>query len=107
KCFLTDSGNPNFPRLTADEFRRAVSRIAAMDAVLLVHAESHDVIADSPAPYGRRYASFLSGRPDAAEAHAAALVIDAARDTGARVHVVHVSSARVLPMLADARRSGG
>jgi allantoinase len=106
KCFLTDSGNPNFPRLNADDFRRAVARVAAMDAVLLVHAESHHVIEDSPRPRGRGYASFLSSRPDASEEDAVALVIDAARETGASVHVVHVSSARVLPMLAEAKRAG-
>ncbi len=106
KCFLTDSGNPNFPHLNADEFRRAVSHIAVMDAVLLVHAESDHHIKGTPRPAGRGYASFLSSRPDASEEHAVALVIDAARETGARVHVVHVSSARVLPMLADAKRSG-
>jgi allantoinase len=106
KCFLADSGNPNFPHVDADEFRRAASRVADMDAVLLVHAESHQVIADSPAPSGRSYASFLSSRPDASEEHAVALVINAAMETGARMHVVHVSSARVLPMLAEAKRSG-
>jgi allantoinase len=106
KCFLTDSGNPNFPHLGVNEFRRTASRIAELDALLLVHAESHQVIADSPAPYGRGYGSFLSSRPDASEEDAVALVIDTARDTGARMHVVHVSSARVLPMLAEAKRSG-
>jgi allantoinase len=106
KCFLSDSGNTNFPRLDADDFRRAVALIASLDAVLLVHAESHHVIDDSPRPEGRGYASFLSSRPDASEEDAVALVIDAATETGARVHVVHVSSARVLPMLADAKRAG-
>jgi len=106
KCFLTDSGNPNFPCVSPDEFRRAAARMAAMDAVLLVHAESHHVISGSPAVTGRSYASFLSSRPDASEEDAVALVIDTARDTGARMHVVHVSSARVLPMLAEAKRSG-
>jgi allantoinase len=106
KCFLSDSGNPNFPHLDADEFRRVVASIAAMDTMLLVHAESHHVITDSPAASGRSYASFLSSRPDASEEDAVALVIDAARETGARVHVVHVSSACVLPMLAQAERSG-
>jgi allantoinase len=106
KCFLTDSGNPNFPCVSPDEFRRAAARIAAIDAVLLVHAESHRVIAGSPAVTGRSYASFLSSRPDASEEDAVALVIDTARDTGARMHIVHVSSARVLPMLADAKRAG-
>jgi allantoinase len=106
KCFLTDSGNPNFPRLNADDFRRAASIIAALDAVLLVHAESHHIIEDSPRPGGRSYASFLSSRPEASEEDAVALVIGAARETGARVHVVHVSSARVLPALAEAKRAG-
>lgn len=106
KCFLTDSGNPNFPRLNADDFRTAVALIAALDAVLLVHAESHHVIQESPRAGGRGYASFLSSRPDASEEDAVALVIDAARETGARVHVVHVSSARVLPMLAEAKQAG-
>jgi allantoinase len=106
KCFLTDSGNPNFPHLNADEFRRAASHIAAMDAVLLVHAESDHIIAGGPAPCGRSYRSFVSSRPDASEEDAVALVIDTAIQTGARMHVVHVSSARVLPMLAEAKRSG-
>jgi allantoinase len=106
KCFLSDSGNPNFPHLSADEFRRAVSRVAAIDSVLLVHAESQHVIADSPRPCGAGYGSFVSSRPDAAEEEAVALALDAAGETGARVHIVHVSSARVLPMLADAKRSG-
>jgi allantoinase len=106
KCFLADSGNPNFPPLDADDFRRAASRVAAMDAVLLVHAESQHVIADSPAPHGRGYETFLSSRPDASEEDAVSLVIDTARNTGARMHIVHVSSARSLPMLAEAKRSG-
>jgi allantoinase len=106
KCFLADSGNPNFPRLNADDFRSAVALIAALDVVLLVHAESHHIIEDSPRPGGRGYSSFLLSRPDASEEDAVALVIDAAKETGARVHVVHVSSARVLPMLAEARRAG-
>ena len=106
KCFLSESGNPNFPPLDGDEFRRAALRIAEMDAVLLVHAESDHVIADSPAPSGRSYASFLSSRPDASEEDAVALVVNTARETGARMHIVHVSSGRVLPMLAEAKRSG-
>jgi allantoinase len=106
KCFLSDSGNPNFPHLSAAEFRRAAAHVARLGAVLLVHAEQHDVIADSPRPRGRAYSSFLASRPDAAEEAAVALVLDTARETGARMHVVHVSSARVLPMLAAAKRAG-
>jgi allantoinase len=103
KCFLADSGNPNFPHLTPDQFRHAMAEIADLGSVLLVHAESHAVIESSPRPHGTDYRSFLASRPDAAEMDAVALVIDAARDTGARAHVVHVSSAWVLPMLATAK----
>lgn len=106
KCFLADSGNPNFGHLNPEQFRRAMVRIAELGSVLLVHAESHRVIDGSPRPCGRGYASFLDSRPDAAEQDAVALVLDTAADTGARVHVVHVSSAAVLPALAAAKRSG-
>ena len=106
KCFLSESGNPNFPPLSPDEFYRAMARIAALGSVLLVHAESDDAVAHSPVAQGRSYSSFLRSRPDAAEVDAVALVIDAARATGARAHIVHVSSAKVLPLIAAAKRDG-
>ncbi|MDG4664694.1 allantoinase AllB [Mycobacterium sp. 236(2023)] len=106
KCFLTYSGNPNFEHLTPAELRAAMVEIAELGSVLLVHAESHDVIACSEQPGGRDYASFLASRPDAAEQEAVRLVVDTARQTGARVHIVHVSSARVLPIIAQAKASG-
>jgi allantoinase len=104
KCFLTESGNPNFGYLAPNQFRRAMAQIADLDSVLLIHAESHQVIDGSPRPHGRKYASFLDSRPDAAEEDAVALALDAAAATGARAHIVHVSSARVLAPLAEAKR---
>jgi allantoinase len=106
KCFLTDSGNPDFGRLTSEQFRRAAAQIAAWDGVLLVHAESHAAIAASAPPRGPEYTPFLDSRPDTAEADAVALAIDVARDTGVRMHIVHVSSASVLPLLTEADRTG-
>ncbi|BBX93576.1 allantoinase AllB [Mycolicibacterium boenickei] len=106
KCFLSDSGNPDFGYLTPAQFRIAMSRIAELGSVLLVHAESHRVIAESTPPHGRRYSSFLRSRPDAAEEDAVRLVIETAAASGAHAHIVHVSSANVLPMLADAKRAG-
>nr|MDT0523158.1 amidohydrolase family protein [Streptomyces sp. DSM 41633] len=67
KCFLADSGNPDFGYLTPGQFRTAMSWIAEVGSVLLVHAESHRVIAGSAPPHGRHYSSFLRSRPDAAE----------------------------------------
>ncbi|CAN5465408.1 allantoinase AllB [soil metagenome] len=106
KCFLSDSGNPAFPPLSPGDFRRAMESVAELDTVMLVHAESAAVIAECAPVEGDSYASFLRSRPDAAEVQAVQLVLDTVAATGARAHIVHVSSAASLPLLAAAKRAG-
>ncbi len=106
KCFLSESGNPHFPPLHPEQFRRAMGVVAELDSVLLVHAESARVLEGCPPAAGRDYAAFLASRPDAAEEDAVRMVLDGVAETGARAHIVHVSSARVLPMIAQAKRAG-
>jgi allantoinase len=106
KCFLVDSGVQEFPALDRTQLARAMAEVAAFDGLLLVHAEDAGTIAAAPAPAGRSYSAFLRSRPAAAEDAAIATVIDLARRTGARVHVVHLSSAGSLEQLATAQRSG-
>jgi hypothetical protein len=76
------------------------------DGPLLVHAEDPQAIAEAPPASGRRYAGFLASRPAEAEHRAVARVIEAARRTGGRAHVLHLSSAGALDLLATARRDG-
>ncbi|MDL5159093.1 allantoinase AllB [Actinomycetospora termitidis] len=106
KCFLLHSGVDEFPPLDADEMERDMAELATFDAVMIVHAEDSRAIDHAPTPSGARYASFLASRPRGAENLAVAEVIERARWTGARAHVLHVSSSDVLPMLASARRDG-
>src|SRR5580693_5474658 len=54
----------------------------------------------------RSYAGFLRSRPAAAEVIAVDAVIDAARRTGARAHVLHLSAGAAVGALARARRDG-
>src|SRR4051794_31632937 len=54
KCFLAASGSPDFPPLSPDELGAALTALARLDAVLLVHAESDAEIA--PVPGGPSYA---------------------------------------------------
>jgi len=54
----------------------------------------------------RRYETFLRSRPREAENEAVALMLRLCRETGARVHVVHHSSADALPMLREAKDEG-
>lgn len=106
KCFLAPSGVDEFPPLDPSEFRLALREVARFDGLMIVHAESASVLADAPAPPSRAYADFLLSRPDEAETAAIQQVIDGARETGARVHVLHLSSARALDLIANARAEG-
>ncbi len=54
----------------------------------------------------RRYITWLESRPGASELEAVDLVIDLTRRTGARAHVVHLSSADALLALRAARDAG-
>jgi allantoinase len=106
KCFLLDSGVPEFPPLTADQLRQAMAEIAAFDGLLVVHAEEPEVIAAHATPHAVRYADFLASRPPDAENSAIGKVIAAAQKTGCRAHIAHLSSAQALPELAAARDDG-
>ncbi|MDQ1661030.1 MAG: allantoinase [Blastococcus sp.] len=106
KCFLLDSGVPEFPPLDDAGLRAALTELAAVDGLLIAHAEDADVIAAAPPPRGASYAAFLASRPGAAEESAIGRLLAAARDTGARVHVVHLADADSLPMLRQARAEG-
>ena len=106
KCFLLHSGVDEFPHLSADELEQYLQVLAGFPALLLVHAEDSQAVARAPTAAGDRYADFLRSRPRGSENVAVAHVIEAARFTGARVHVLHLSSSDALPMLASARRDG-
>lgn len=106
KCFLLHSGVDEFPPLGAAELESAMREIASFDGLLIVHAEDTHAIERAPAAHGEAYDGFLHSRPRGAENLAVAQVIELARWTGCRVHILHVSSSDVLPMLASARRDG-
>jgi allantoinase len=106
KCFLLDSGVPEFPPLDDAGLRAALTALVEVDGLLIAHCEDGAVIAAAPDAGGASYADFLASRPGAAEESAIGRLIAAARDTGARVHVVHLADADALPMLREARADG-
>ena len=103
KCFLIDSGVPEFPPLEAADLRAVLSALAALDALLIVHAEDG---AEVKAASGRDYSSFVASRPPVAERRAIEKVIGAAAATGARAHIVHLSAAECVAMIAGAKAAG-
>jgi allantoinase len=104
KCFLLDSGVEEFPHLDAAGLAAAMAETARLGSLLLVHAEDGDAIA--PCDHGTSYAGFLASRPDVAEERAVALVVETARRTGCRAHVVHLSASGAVPALRAAREEG-
>jgi allantoinase len=106
KVFLVDSGVPEFPALDEAGLEGVMRRAAALGSLVIVHAEDAAAIGAAPRPRGPGYRSFLRSRPAAAEVIAIARVVELARRTGARVHVLHLSAADAIGLLAGARRGG-
>ena len=106
KCFLVDSGVEEFPPLRPGDLEGYLEVLAGLGSPLLVHAEDARRVAAAPPSHGRRYADFLASRPGEAEDLAVAQVVEAARHTGGRAHILHLSSADALALVAGARRDG-
>jgi allantoinase len=106
KAFTVDSGVAEFPPLDRDGLERALGQAAELGALVVVHAEDPAAIAGAPPEGWPDYPDFLASRPDGAEVAAIASVIELAARTGARVHVLHLSSAQALGLIAAARHAG-
>jgi len=110
KAFLVDPGVDEFRHLTADQLEDTMSRLAALDALTVVHAEDAEVIAAEARVWDRRdprsYRAYLRSRPDDAECRAVEQVAGMVRRTGARTHVLHLSSAMALEPLRTASDIG-
>jgi allantoinase len=106
KCFLVPSGVPEFGHVSEADLRAVLPEIARLGSVLLVHAEDPDWIGDAATGAERLYATYLATRPARAEDEAVAQLARLCRETGARVHVVHLSSAGALEIIARAQSEG-
>lgn len=106
KCFLLHSGVDEFPSLTVDEMEEDMVELKSFDSLMIVHAEDSHAIDRAPDAQGDQYERFLKSRPRGAENVAIAQVIERARWTGARAHVLHLSSSDALSMIKTAKADG-
>lgn len=110
KCFTCPSGVDEFPHVTQADLERALPVLRDLDLTLLVHAEAPGPLAQAEhatrALDPRAYATYLASRPRASEDEAIAMIIALCRKHRARAHIVHLSSASALPMLAAAQQDG-
>jgi allantoinase len=91
KCFLVPSGVDEFSHVDESDLRQSMPILARLGAPLLVHAESP---------------SYLPLRPPESECDAIAMMIRLARETGTRVHIVHLAAIEALPLIEEAQSEG-
>lgn len=116
KAFLC-SGDPlgdatdekGLPRLNDDGLLRAMRELRTFDGLIGIHSENHDMLIGAGEELrraGRRdiRAHALAG-PEIAEIEAVGRVTTIATETGARCHVVHVSSGRAARIIAAAKKT--
>ncbi len=107
KCFLVHSGIDEFPNVSEKDMDEAMPLIAKHHLPLLAHCEmySAEVETGLSADTGS-YQRYLASRPKKWENDAVTLMIRLCRKHHCPVHIVHVSSAEALPLIAEAKREG-
>jgi allantoinase len=110
KCFLVYPGIEGFTMVDEEQLRRAMPAVAASGLPLLVHAELTGPLNKAAATLAgadwTKYATYLASRPDEAEIFAIQWMIELCREFRTPIHIVHLSSAKALSMLASARLEG-
>jgi allantoinase len=112
KCFLIHSGIDGFSWVGESDLRPALEQLQGTGLPLLAHAEAPGPVqaamgtADRDGSDWRSYSTYLASRPDEAEIEAIGLLIRLAEEFRTPVHIVHLASAKALPILGEARRHG-
>ena len=102
KAFMADSGLPEFPRSDDLTLLRGMEQAARLGLPVAVHAETNELIEAR----GASVRDYLESRPVLAEVTAIRRACELAKETGARLHIVHVSSGRGVTAAIEARRRG-
>jgi allantoinase len=105
KAFLCPSGIPEFPESDPATLREGMKRAKRWNLPVGVHAEDPAVLAKIR-PSGVTMQDFLDSRPKEAEVEAVRWACEIAGETGAALHVVHVSCAEALAEIAKAKLAG-
>ena len=104
------SGMDSFTAVDYEQLTAVMEAAAELAVPVGVHAEDAVIVRELAreirAAGGNGPADYAASRPVLAEVAAVRAVVEACRATGARAHVVHLSSAAAVEVIADARRDG-
>ena len=107
KAFMCDSGLPEYPRADDTTLEDGMREAARLGLPVAVHAESDALIRRRAQEFtGTSAREFLASRPLAAETEAIDRAVRLAEETGASLHIVHVSSGSGVAAAAAGRARG-
>ncbi|MDC0479949.1 allantoinase AllB [Candidatus Marinimicrobia bacterium] len=104
KAFLSPSGIDEFPNISEKHLREALPILAKKGIPVLVHAELENEATSSEE--NKTYKYFQESRPKSWENNAIKLLIQLCREFNVHIHIVHLSSADILPEIAQTRKDG-
>ncbi|KKK39946.1 allantoinase [Mesobacillus campisalis] len=113
KCFLSTCGSdiPNdFSNVDDYTLYAGMEKLAELGHILLIHAENSvitDRLAEKKVKEGKLTArDYVESRPIIAEVEAVKRSLFFAKETGCKVHFVHISSAEAVEEIIKARQEG-
>jgi allantoinase len=110
KAFLCDSGLAEYPHLDEFHLLEAMQTCARLGVLLGLHAEDAEEtrrLGDLARTEGRHAAlDWAHARPPSTEFEAVRRALEDARETGARLHFVHISTPAAARLIAAARAAG-
>lgn len=114
KCFLASCGDPSIEGdfMNVDDYTlyEGMKKIAKTGKVLTVHSENADItdrLGEIAYKQGKKsFKDYEASRPVVSELEAIRKVILFARDTGCRVHIVHVACWEGVEEITRARQEG-
>jgi allantoinase len=107
KAFMCDSGLPEFPRADDQTLLDGMKEAARLNLPVAVHAESEEITRGlAKAITGTGAREFLASRPVVAETEAVERALRMAKETGAKLHLVHMSSGAAVALAVEARQQG-
>lgn len=111
KAFMSDSGIDDFPFVSPHQLKLAMKIAAQQNKILALHAEWEEETNNLTTFYKKQNGlnerkAFLASRPISAEERAVDYALELAAKYGTAVHFVHISSARVVELIQQAKKSG-
>ncbi|GAE37651.1 allantoinase [Halalkalibacter akibai] len=110
KAFMSECGTDDFQHADNGTLLKGMEKIAQLDSILALHAESNEMI--NYLTYKTKKEQRLSirdycnSRPVLSELEAVERVLSYAELTKCKLHIVHVSSKRVIDRIKEAKERG-